>query len=412
MTLSRWLMLGAALALAGFFAWKNLKPPVVETVTVVRGKATDAVYATGTVEPYDRAEVKSKVAGTVTELLFKEGATVRKGDVLAKIESATQVADLARSQVDLDLANQQASAASPQLAALAAQERSIEAQLDVAKADHERVRKLYESGSTTRAEFDRLQGQVDNLTALLDANRAQQRSLRLELDAGRERQTAIVQGLTNKLGDTDIRAPMDGVLLVRRVALGDSVTTGQPLFKIGDPRELLLECYVDEADITRVKGAFGAANRGTTVDGSKAVIKLYAFGDQVFMGKVVEIAPDATRERKAFLVKVAFDKAPAQLRSGLTAEVNIIAGERDNTLVAPADAVTGGKAWVVREGKAEQVPVTTGISDLTTREILEGLAEGELLIVSDPAKLTTGQSVNARPRETPLATAAPPATKS
>jgi multidrug efflux pump subunit AcrA (membrane-fusion protein) len=128
--------------------------------------------------------------------------------------------------------------------------------------------------------------------------------------------------------------------------------------------------------------------------------------------KVVEIAPDATRERKAFLVKVAFDKATAQLRSGLTAEVNIIAGERDNTLVAPADAVTGGKAWVVREGKAEQVPVTTGISDLTTREILEGLAEGELLIVSDPAKLTSGQSVDARPRETPTATVAAPATKS
>src|SRR3954467_14003559 len=89
------------LAVAGGVTVKRLQPLPVVVTPVVRGKAVDAVYATGTVEAYDRVNVKAKTNGSILQILVKEGQPVKKGDILARIDNPAVTFDLKRGQADL-----------------------------------------------------------------------------------------------------------------------------------------------------------------------------------------------------------------------------------------------------------------------------------------------------------------------
>ena len=195
---------------------------------------------------------------------------------------------------------------------------------------------------------------MTELEGALAANEAQQRALRIDLSANAERHTANVQSLATRVADTEVRAPLDGVVLSKFVEVGEVVGINLPLFKVGDTRKLILEVSVDEADIGRVvEGKAGPP-------ASLVAVSLYAFPKQIFAGKVFEILPDANRDRKAFLVKVGFDAPPAGLRSGMSAEVNIVAGQHDGALLAGTEAISDDALWVVTDGRVHRKPVKVG----------------------------------------------------
>src|SRR3954466_1723653 len=106
------------LAVAGGGPVKRLQPLPVVVTPVVRGKAVDAVYATGTVEADDRVNVKAKSSGSMAQILVKEGDTVKKGDLLARIDNRAVAFDLKRGQADLSAASAKAGTGAPQIAAL------------------------------------------------------------------------------------------------------------------------------------------------------------------------------------------------------------------------------------------------------------------------------------------------------
>src|SRR5207237_5220534 len=115
------------------------------------------------------------------------------------------------------------------------------------------------------------------------ANEAQQRALRIDLSANTERQAATVQSLASRVADTEVRAPLDGVVLSKFVETGEVVGVNQPLFKVGDTRKLILEVSVDEADIGKVR------DPKSGVPASSVAVSLYAFPREVFAGKVVAV---------------------------------------------------------------------------------------------------------------------------
>jgi len=186
-----------------------------------------------------------------------------------------------------------------------------------------------------------------------------------------------------------VRAPLDGVVLAKSVELGEVVVVNQPLFKVGDVTRLILEVSVDEADIGRVHDGRGSA------PASVVAVSLYAFPKQIQQGHVFEVLPDANRDRKAFLVKVKLDAPPEGLRSGMSAEVNIVAGEHDGALLAGTESVSDDAVWLVRDGRAQKQPIKVGYRDLLRAEVLSGLAEGDLVVVSGQDKLTEGMRVSA-----------------
>ena len=368
------------LAAAGLAATRLWPKPVTAT-PVVLGTAVSAVYATGSVESLDRVVVKAKTPGTI-DLKVREGARVKKGDLLAVIDSPTLRYDLARGQAEAWAAEQQASAGAPQLAALEAQARAIEADLKAARDERDRVQKLVASGSVPQPELDRATARVASLEAQLEANTAQRRSVRIELSARASGSRSQVDSLSARLADAELRAPMDGVVLTRSVEPGETVMLNQPLLKIGDVSNLILECAIDESDVGAVRL------------GARAAVSIYAFRDQVFRGEVFEIMPDADRARKTFLTKLKLVDAPEGLRSGMTVEVNVISTERPGALLAPAGGVDAhGSTLVVSDGKLSRRTVGLGVRDMARVEITSGLSVGDLVVTGGAEELPDGARV-------------------
>lgn len=381
-------MWAALVALAAAAAWLGLRGRTVATGLVVRGTAIDAVYGTGTVEPRDRVWAKSKLAGTLVELAVREGDRVQKGDLLARVDAASLRFDLSRSAVESRAAQLQAERGGPQLAALEAQARGLEAELEQARRDAERLDRLAAQGVAAAAEVDRVRSRVAALQAQLDTSRSQRRSLEIDLGARASGSRATTGAMAARLADAEIRSPINGVVLARAVEAGEVVAVNQPLLKLGDTTSLLLECAIDEADVARV------------AVGNRVAVSLYAYPKEVFLGDVQELLPDADRARRSFLAKVVFREPPRGLRSGMTAEVNVVVDEHAKTLLAPADAVgQDGTAWVVSRGRARRRQVRTGIRDLSWVEALEGLGEGDLVVVSGSEGLRDGGRVRAKGQE-------------
>lgn len=390
---ARWLALGGAVVLgASAIAWTRFRAVPVVVSPVVRGQAVEAVYATGSVEAADRVVVKAKTSGSIAELFAREGSKVKKGDLLARIDNPTASFDLERGRTDSNAASAQAGKEAPQLAALAAQGRAVEAELKQAKLELERSRKLVERGSAPASESERAQARVDQLQGTLDANRAQQRALRIDLSANAKRQASQVKSLTARVADTEVRAPLDGVVLGKSVELGEVVSVNQPLFRVADTRVLVLEVNVDEADIARV------SDGQTGKPKSEAAISLYAFAKTVFRGEVTEVLPDADRQRRAFVAKIRFSAPPAELRSGMTAEVNIVTARHDAVLLAPSSAESEGSVWVLANGRVERRAIQVRIRDLLRLEVVSGLAEGESVVIEGRDKLAPGSRVSATVR--------------
>jgi HlyD family secretion protein len=380
----RFLLAGVVvLAGVGGVVAKRFQPLPVVVTPVVRGKAVDAVYATGTVEAYERVNVKAKTNGSILAILVKEGQPVKKGDLLARIDNPVVAYDLRRGQADLSAATAQAGANAPQVASLRAQADAISADLATSRADLTRTEALAQSGTVAAAELDRARSHVLQLEGQLASNQAQQRALRIDLNANAARQAAQVQSLATRVSDTEVRAPLDGVVLAKNVDLGEVVAVNQTLFKVGDTRDLILEVSVDEADVARVHESPPSA----------AAVSLYAFSREVFQGKVIEVLPDANRDRKSFLAKVRLDKRPEGMRSGMSAEVNIIAREEDGVLLAPSEAETDSAVWVVKDGRARRQRITLGIRDLLRVQATSGLDVGDKVVVEGQDKLTEGARV-------------------
>jgi multidrug efflux pump subunit AcrA (membrane-fusion protein) len=394
-------LLAAVILLAGLGALGAVRFRAVPVTVqpVVRGKAVEAIYATGTVEAEDRVNVKAKTSGSIAELFVREGSAVKKGDLLARIDNPVVSFDLKRGQVDLSAASAQAGASAPQVAALRAQRSALAADLDVARQDLARAERLGATGAVATVDVDRARARVAGLEGSLASNEAQERALRIDLSANAERSAAAVKSLASRVADTEVRAPLDGVVLSKSIEFGEVVAVNQTLFKVGDTRSLVLEVSVDEADVAHVHTGEGGA------PASPVAVSLYAFPKETLRGHVFDVLPDANRERKAFLAKVRLDRPPPGLRSGMTAEVNILAQEKDGALLAPSAAEAEGSVWVVAGDRAAKRAVQVGIRDLLRVEVEDGLAEGDLVVVDGQDKLSDGARV--RPTVKPADKLAP-----
>jgi HlyD family secretion protein len=389
------LFLFLVLVAVGAVVAKKMAPKPIVASPVVRGVAVEAVYATGTVEALDRVTVKAKVAGSIIELKVREGDKVKKGDLLARIDSPTLKFDLVKGQADLWAASKQASNNGPQIEALDAQANATKASLKIAKEDRDRIAKLVTSGTSTQVDLDKATTLVATLEAQLASQEAQKKALQIDLGARASGAGATASALAARLADTELRSPLDGIVLSRSVDPGETVMVNQAIVRVGDVGTLVLECSIDEADIGKVK-----------VDQSAAV-SLYAFAGKTFKGTVFEILPDADRAKKSFLTRVKVLDAPAGMRSGMTAEVNVVVAERPGALLAPTEAIDeAGYAWVVSNGRVEKRKLQIGVRDMLRVEVLSGIAEGEQVAVSGLDGLTPGARVSATIKPQDLA--APP----
>ncbi len=374
-------------------AWRLTRTQTVTVEPAQRGTAVEAVYATGTVEPEDRVLVKAKLGGHVLDHYVREGEHVKKGQLLARIDSPTRRYALSRGKVQLSTATEAAGPKSPQIDALDAQARALAAELSLARVDLDRTYRLVSSGSMAQAELDRQRARVTQLEAQHQSVVAQQRSLVADLASAKAEIAASVKSLSSDVEDAEVRAPLDGVVLHRWIEAGEVVAQNQTLFDLGDLNALIVELRVDEADIARVRDGQDGATP------SQVALSFYAFEGQALSGRVFEILPESDRARRSFSVKVKLDAAPKGLRSGMTAEANVVVQSKEGALLVPLEAVEGDQAWFAVNGRAVKRKVKLGIRDMTHAELLEGASDGELMIVDAAAlKLTDGARITTHPR--------------
>ncbi len=322
---------------------------------VTRGDFRIEVKASGLVKPINRIEIKSKASGEIVALPVEEGRHVRKGDLIARLDQKDEKSAVALAKADLVIAK---------------------AEQKQAQLMFKRRKALYEKKIISEEERD-------------------QTSLQLAVAKGK-----VIQALTalgrakDRLNDSVVRAPVDGIILQKYVEKGQiiasgvsSVSGGTPIVDIAAMHTVYIESGIDEIDIGKVK------------IGQIAQIVAEAYPKLHFSGKVIRIAPEAKVEQNMTLFNVIIEvkNTDNKLKSGMNTQIQITTLEKKNILLAPLIAFESPKSEPSKNderivqlkegGQFVTRTVTVGLSDFKEVEILSGLKEKDILGVAMTSRL-------------------------
>lgn len=353
----------------------------LEQPTMAMPASSTVLDATGYVVARLRATVSSKITGKLVDVRIEEGTAVASGQVLATLDDSTQRRQLA-------LAEAQVRAARERL-------RETEVRITKAELDLERTRSLVHSAVVGQAELDRDQAEYDSQRARLEVGR--------EEVAVAERQVAVAR---QSLDDTVIRAPFSGVAVTKDAQPGEMISpvsagggfTRTGICTLVDMGSLEIEVDVNEAYINRVR-------KDQPVE---AVLDAYP--DWRIPARVITTIPTADRQRATVRVRVGFLALDPRILPEMGVKVAFLeaepvaadagAGPPAERLVVDARAVRteGDETFVflVREGKAVRRLVKVGPVQQGQREVREGLADGDRVIVNGGDALREGDSVHMR----------------
>jgi HlyD family secretion protein len=393
------LLVGAAgIGVRAYYANRETDQPKISTAMVTRGPIRDVVAATGALQAVTTVQVGTQVSGTVSWLGADFNSIVHKGEVIARLDPSlfdTQVeqarANLAKSSADVD-----------------------NAQVKVADAQqkYDRANELAMRQLIAQSDLDAAKVAVDMAEATLRSARAQ----------GTQAQAAVNQAQLNK-AHTIITAPIDGIVIGRSVDVGQTVAaslSSPTVFSIAaDLAEMQVNASIDESDIGRIQPA------------QPVTFQVDAYPGQRFSGTVsqVRLQPSVVQNVTTYSVIIDAPNKALKLKPGMTANVAIEIAAREDAVRVPNAAlrfrptpatftalaqaqpagISGAKApagaasrvWVYADHQLKAVPVTLGISDGQTTELLGSAIAPETALVTN---ITTG----AEPAKTATAVAGSP----
>jgi RND family efflux transporter MFP subunit len=322
-----------------------------EVASVERGSALQGVYGTVDVEPVNEAIVRTRNFGMLSAVKFKVGDNVKTGDVL--VETSDESVQRQVDGINSGLAQAKVRQAMGPASAETLKNQEIEV---------DKLKKLLDANDISPVEYEKAQ---NLLTSLRDQVQKETMALNTDVENAERSRDAI----NDQLGHDQITSPMDGVVLDRYCNLGEYVPPQTQICRIGSAENQVV-AQVNEEDV------------GYLTPGMKAKIRLYAHQDSDLIGTLKKILPQA--ENQVYRVQFSLDDPPAMLLPGMTGEMNIIIGERKNTLTIPSRAIRhGNEVLAVINGRVQEIHVRTGFHTLERTEILEGLSEGTQVILSN-----------------------------
>jgi HlyD family secretion protein len=354
---------------------------------VERGDLAKSVVATGKIEPITKVDIKSKASGIVKRLLVDETAHVKQGQPLAELdreEIQTQV-NQAKAQLEAAEANFHAAEADYARSKVDAQGVDV----PTLQRAYERALKMGKDGVLAQQTVDDAQRNYEMAVNKRDVARAQVAVNQAKVKQGAAQvaqSRATLAQLEQQLSYTTIIAPMDGIILSRPVEVGDAVSSilvlgsnATLIMTEGDTREVYVKGKVDEGDI------------GKVYLGQPARIKVESFKDRIFNGRVTKISPMGVEKDNVttFEVRVSINNASGELKAEMTANAEIMLEEHKGVLMVPEGAMIydkDKKASVevpdpnAKDGK-RKVAVKVGISNGAKTEVLEGLKEGQQVVL-------------------------------
>jgi HlyD family secretion protein len=388
----RWILLACAAAVAssGVVAYRHFSGKVAVDVLRARmgriEEITPSVSA-GTVKSLYEAVLSTETGGRVEEVRVREGSTVRRGDLLARIgdpELARQMEAADAEEAQARDALRQAEAKREEAVLRVRGERGRAANnLRKARDDHHRAAELFRDGFISRAEMDAaatLLANAEEEERIAAAGESAVRAIDREIDVLRGRVLAArarVAALAARRSKLRITAPFPGVVTKKTAEVGESKLPGAPLFVLSDPAFSYVEAQIDEADAARVR--VGQAVR----------MMPEAYRGETIAGRVSEVRPtvEASKEvSRANTIAIAFSAGAKPLRLGMSVDVEVRTGGKDNVLLVPSSAVMerDGKkfVYIASGGIVVRREVAAGISNWDDTEIVSGVSPGEDVITS------------------------------
>jgi len=413
----------------------------VQTGKVQRQDLSSVVSASGEIKPKTFVNIGANAYGKITHLYVKEGDHVKKGQLLAQLENVQSSADVSANQASVQMAETDAIAADAALRTSDADLLRAEADYERNKQDWDRAQNLYRDGLIAKSDFDSRRNAWATADAGLVQAKARVAQAKAQKDSADKHVAQARANLTrvaDVLQKTTYAAPYDGVVTNLPVREGESVVIGiqnalgSTLLTLADMSVITAEVKVDETDIVNVRL------------GQPAEVTIDAIPKKVFHGTVSEIGDNAivrstgvatsqqttaSEEAKDFKVVVTVNDPPSDLRPGLSTTAKITTAAHSSVLsipiqaltlrtkaqleqdkagpgavhaAAPASKETASKdkdpkqdvqgVFVIRNKKAEFVPIATGITGTSDIEVLNGLSDGDEIITGSYKVLRTIRS--------------------
>jgi len=341
---TRWIVIAVVLVLAlAAIAALALRGPRTEALLMQPGPLVRTLQFSARVATLSRVDVGSTLTGRVALVRVREGAQVKRGEVLIRLETDELRATLGQAE---------------------AAERQAEATLQAARATLARAEQLVKQNFYSAAQLDEARRAVDVALAQQGAARAAVTAARARLEQAR------------------IEAPADARVLSRQVEPGQIVQPGKALMSLALAGPTQLVAQVDERFLDQLQV------------GQRAMVVADAFADRRFAARVLSIAPVVDPQRGAIEVKFTLEQdPPAFLREDMTLSVEVETGRRERTLVLPLAALRKQTAddratvLVAHDGRAEERSVRLGLRTLDAAEVLEGLRAGDAVLLGRTLKV-------------------------
>ncbi|OGD35026.1 MAG: hypothetical protein A2V45_02050 [Candidatus Aminicenantes bacterium RBG_19FT_COMBO_58_17] len=341
----------------------------VKVVLVKRGDLVMRLESPGEAYTEKKIALKTEVTGTIKSLNVKEGLHVRAGEVLVEIDDQEYRLRWERSEAlrlkylsDL-LLDKQFAPPNKEMDA-GAVERIKKAEQDFSKAGS-----LYGQGLISREDFEKAKRSYETLL--------------IESGVKQEEVMAAAKGLTQaeidakiaqmELERTKIRAPFAGIISDIKVSPQEYISPGRELFTLVDISKIKVQARVLESEIGKMKVGY------------EATLRFSAYPGKTFKGHVEAVSPIINPEDRTCAVHIAVDNTQEEIKPGMHAEVEIAADIYKDRVLVPQEAVLvrGGRKLVfaVEEGLAKWRYIEVGLENKDYAEVLDGIKEGEMVIV-------------------------------
>jgi HlyD family secretion protein len=377
----RWIVGLAVVGGAAVAAWRVGAPMVearvfktevgvTEIALLSPAQAQVELTSTGYVVPQVEVDVSSKLVGRVDKASIREGSVVKAGQVLFELDASDQRVAVASAQARVAAARARAATARAQLAEIVLQ--------------HDREKRLADTGAIAQATADDLGARARSLEEQVHAT-----------DADVSAAQAEVNALTTNLTNTTIRAPVDGTVIEKPLLAGDVVSAGTPMAKIADFTSIVVETDVPEGRLHLI------------ARGGPCEIVLDAYPDRRWRGAVVEVSPQLNRAKASATVKVRFLDRDDTVLPEMAARVSFLDAPLDEkSLKDPPKKIVPGSAladragakvvFVLDQGVVHMVPVSLGKPFGDGFELADGPPPGTRLVSQPPATLSDGQTIKER----------------
>ncbi|RDD30229.1 efflux transporter periplasmic adaptor subunit [Prosthecochloris sp. ZM] len=355
-------------------------PLPVDTEIVRRGVLTVRLEGEGRSRVKERFTISSPVNGRLERILLDEGDSVTSNAVVARI---TPPSLNTREYTRAEAAMRSSEAA---LGAAGARERQVKVDLEQARRKYDRYTVLFEQGAVSKEEYEEVKAARDMLAKEYSAATMTTRSSRFDFDAARAAVDSALEG-----SFFEVRSPRDGLVLKILEKSERIIAAGTPLVEIGDAHDIELVIDVLSSDAVKV------------APGMQVVIGEWG-GGSALQGRVRFIEPAAVTkisslgiEEKRVNIIIDLDEPERRLGDNYRVQADIVLWRGDNVLQVPVSSLFRGdedwEVFTVRRGRAIVQPVTIGRRGAYEAEVIDGVREGDLVVVHPTNDLEDGMRV-------------------